>query len=240
MGTNIVAGQLGKAELITAKPALVISSGSIEALKWLAIALMTLDHINTYLFDRTLQYAFELGRIAMPIFVLVMAYNLARPEAFSRGTFQRSIKRLALFAVLACIPFIPLQGGAFFPLNILFLLLLASIIVMLVEHGGRPQKLLAFTLFLAGGAFVEYWWPALALAIVAWRYFKNPSIAGLAGITILTASLWLINQNFWAMLALPIFFAASKVDIKLPRSKWYLFYIYYPAHLLLMLVIRSI
>lgn len=220
---------------LESRPAISISSGSIEALKWLAIALMTLDHVNTYLFDRSLQYAFELGRIAMPIFVIVMAYNLARPGAFSRGTFQRSAKRLALFAVLSCVPFIPLQDGSILPLNILFLLLLASLIAFLIEHGGRPQKLLAFTLFLAGGALVEYWWPALALAIVAWRYFKAPSLGGTFGIVLLTASLWVINQNFWAMLALPLLVIATKIDLQLPRTKWYVFYAYYPLHLLFIL-----
>lgn len=239
MTTEIIASQFDKAEL-KGNPAFELSSGSIEALKWLAIALMTLDHINTYLFDRSLQYAFELGRIAMPIFVLVMAYNLARPGAFARGTFQRSAKRLSVFALLSCVPFIPLQGGSILPLNILFLLLLASLIAMLIEHGGRPQKLLAFTLFLGGGALVEYWWPALALAIVAWRYFKSPSIAKAFGIILLTASLWLINQNFWAMLAIPLLVIAAKFDFRIPRSKWYLFYVYYPLHLLIILGITSI
>lgn len=223
-----------------ALPPFTLASGTIEAIKWLAVALMTLDHVNKYLFGASLPYAFELGRIAMPLFVLTMAYNLARPGVLAGGTLQRSMKRLAAFGFVACVPYIALAGGTVLPLNILFLLLLFAVLVTLTEQGGAGRSWLAFGLFLIGGAFVEYWWPALALALVAWRFFKRPTWITLSGVVLLTTSLWIINGNFWALFALPIFFAASKVDLKLPRSKWYAFYAYYPAHLAVILTIKLV
>ena len=56
-----------------------MADGTIEGLKWLALVLMTGDHVNKYLFNATLPVLFEAGRIALPLFVFVLAYNLARP-----------------------------------------------------------------------------------------------------------------------------------------------------------------
>ena len=55
-----------------------ISGGTLEALKWLGLVLMVLDHANKYLFAHAIPGAFEAGRLAMPIFGFVLAYNLAR------------------------------------------------------------------------------------------------------------------------------------------------------------------
>ena len=43
-------------------------------------------------------------------------------------------------------------------------------------------------------------------------------------------TLALINQNFWAMAALPIILTAPHVDLALPRRRT-MFYAYYPVHL---------
>ena len=60
---------------------LVVSNGTIEGLKWVGLLLMTGDHVNKYLFAERLPGLSELGRLAMPIFGFVLAYNLARPGA---------------------------------------------------------------------------------------------------------------------------------------------------------------
>jgi hypothetical protein len=58
-----------------------VSDGSTELLKWIGLVLMTGDHINSCLFNSTLPVLFGLGRLCLPIFVFVLAYNLARPGA---------------------------------------------------------------------------------------------------------------------------------------------------------------
>lgn len=66
-------------------PSLVISNGAVESLKWLALVAMTSDHVNKIIFKSQLPLMSEFGRIAMPLFGMVLAYNLARPEALQKG-----------------------------------------------------------------------------------------------------------------------------------------------------------
>lgn len=82
-------------------PRLAIPNGTVEALKWLALLLMTGDHINKYLFNGTMPLLFNAGRLALPLFAFVLAYNLARPGTLERGVYVRAMKRLALFGLLA-------------------------------------------------------------------------------------------------------------------------------------------
>ena len=103
-----------------------ISDGSLEALKWIALVLMTGDHVNKYLFNATLPVLFEAGRVALPLFIFVLAYNLARPDVMAREVYGRTMKRLALFGVLATPVFIALGG------------LMASLVA--VEHRVRPAR----------------------------------------------------------------------------------------------------
>ncbi|MDX3998502.1 TraX family protein [Pseudomonas aeruginosa] len=91
-------------------PRLSIADGSIEALKWIALLLMTGDHVNKYLFNGTLPYLFEAGRLAMPVFVFVLAYNLARPGMAGQGAYKRTMFRLGLFGLLAMPAFVMLCG----------------------------------------------------------------------------------------------------------------------------------
>ncbi|WP_339325306.1 TraX family protein [Xanthomonas citri] len=217
-------------------PALVITDGSIEALKWAALLFMTGDHVNKYLFNGTLPYLFEAGRLALPLFVIVLAYNLARPGVLERGAHRRTMLRLALFGAAACVPFISLGGvlWGWWPLNVMFTLLVATGILYLVERG---QAVAGLAVFAVAGAVVEFWWPALTLAAAVWWYCKRPCWpAALLGL-LACASLWFINGNLWALAALPLVIAASGVDLHVPRLRW-AFYAYYPLHLAVLWLIR--
>lgn len=218
-------------------PRLILSNGAVESLKWLALILMTGDHVNKYLFAETLPALTEFGRLALPIFAVVLAYNLARPGQFERGTFQHTIKRLTIFALLAQIPFIalgPPYAGTW-PLNILFTLLTMTSVIYWIERG---NLVLATLIFLIGGSSVEFWWPALILGIGTWSYCKHPSWISAALALTGCASLVLVNGNFYGLAALPVIFAAARLDIRLPRLKW-AFYIYYPLHLAVLFVLRQ-
>ena len=90
--------------------ALRVSDGAIEALKWIDLVVMTRDHVNKYLFNATLPGLFEAGRLCLPLFVFVLAYNLARPGTLASGAYLRTLKRLAIFGALASAPFMALGG----------------------------------------------------------------------------------------------------------------------------------
>lgn len=222
----------------TVRP-LHIASGTLEAIKWLALVLMTLDHVNKYLLSGGLPALYALGRLAMPLFVFVLAYHLAQPGARQGGVHRRAATRLALYGSLASIPHMALGAvlGGWWPLNIMFTLLAAVTLIGLLDHGGKPQLFLAVMAFSVGGLLVEYWWPALILAVAAWHYYRTPTHRHLAILTLATAALWLVNGNLWACAALPIMLLAPQVN--LPVARWrHAFYLYYPAHLAVAWVIR--
>jgi len=216
-----------------------IPDGTVEGLKWLALVLMTGDHVNKYLFNATLPVLFWAGRLAMPIFVFVLAYNLARPGALERGVYRRAMSRLAVFGTLASVPFIALGGlyGGWWPLNMMFALLVITVTAYLVEHGGQWYLIAASAVFLLGGSSVEFWWPGIAFGLAVWSYTRLPSWTA-AGIAMLAcAALYFINDNLLALLALPVIFLASRTNISLPRLRW-VFYAYYPLHLAVLWLIR--
>ncbi|MCS8482967.1 TraX family protein [Pseudomonas aeruginosa] len=223
-------------------PRLSIADGSIEALKWIALLLMTGDHVNKYLFNGTLPYLFEAGRLAMPVFVFVLAYNLARPGMAGQGAYKRTMFRLGLFGLLAMPAFVMLGSlmVGWFPLNIMFTLLVLTAVVALAERARAGSYIAgagAVLVFLWGGGLVEFWWPAIALGLACWWYCKSPSwIALLAAVAACFSLTW-INGNPWALAALLLVVGASRINLNVPRLRW-VFYAYYPAHLVALLLIR--
>jgi hypothetical protein len=218
------------------EPKLVLENGSIEALKWLALVLMTVDHVNHFIFKMQSPVMSDLGRIAMPLFGFVLAYNLARPDAMQKGIHLRAMPRLLLFGVLASPFYILLKG--WFPLNIMFTLLLATYLIYLIENENQFNRTLCVLVFIIGGIFVEYAWFATAYCLAAWWFCKSPSLVrGLLWLG-MTALLWVDNLNYWACAALPIIFLAPYIKIKVPRLR-FVFYAYYPIHLALLLFIQK-
>ncbi|MFH0784666.1 MAG: TraX family protein [Pseudomonadota bacterium] len=218
-------------------PLLVLSDGTVEALKWLGLILMTGDHVNKYLFNSTLPVLFETGRLALPLFVFVLAYNLARPDALEFGIYRRTMIRLVVFGGFAAPAFIALGSlrfGGVWPLNIMFTLLAFTATACLVEKG---RIFTAGLVFLAGGGLGEFLWPAVAFGLAIWSYRKRPSWIAAAIALIACATLWFINHNVWALAALPVILMATRFDLRVPRLRL-LFYGYYPLHLALLLLIR--
>jgi hypothetical protein len=220
-------------------PHIFISNGTVEALKWLALALMTGDHINKYLFNGALPVLFEAGRLALPIFVFVLAYNLSRFGSGDRSAYMRTMERLAVFGALASVPFTALgsQYAGPFPLNVLFTLLVVTACAYLTDTGGLARQISAGLVFLIGAGWVEYGGAAVALGLAAWSYCKRPTVAAAVVTLLACVALWFINRNLWALAALPLLLAASRVDVPVPRLRW-AFYTYYPLHLAALWLIR--
>jgi TraX protein len=210
----------------------VLSSGALEALKWLALVLMTLDHVNKYLLQGLVPEMFAAGRLALPLFGFVLGYNLARPGALASGAYARTVRRLAVFGGIASAPFIALGGlgWGWWPLNIMATLLLATVCAWLIEIGGTARLAAAGALFIAGGALVEFWWPGVAACLAAWAYCRRPGWVTLALWVGALACLYVINRNLWALAAMPLIFSARSVKVDMPRVRLG-FYVYYPVHL---------
>ena len=230
--TPLVAAKAG----VRTSGSLLVADGTIECLKWLAVILMALDHANKYLAGGKIVWAFAAGRACLPLFCFVLAYNLTRVGVLESGGFGRVMKRTAIAGAIAT-PIFILLGGLLFgwwPLNIMFTLCVATLMLFFVARGGWGNYVIALLIFLLSGALVEFWWLALALCLASWRYCKAPSVLSFALMVVATAVLYLINRNLWALTALPIILVAPFVNLQVRRIKD-IFYVFYPVHLALLL-----
>ncbi|UTY59664.1 TraX family protein [Massilia sp. erpn] len=235
-------GAVQAGQRMAGRPArsLHIADGTLEALKWLALMAMTLDHVNTYLWQGHWPVLYAIGRVAMPIFAFILAYRLAQPQAIVLGLPHRVVWRLAAAGICAaplCFGLVRQENG-WWPLNIMFTLCIGTVIVWLISSGGKWRPALALALFVFCGPLLEFWWFGLACFLGAWYFCRHPGwpslLAWLAG----CASLYAINGNHWAMAAMVPLVASPLLSLRLPRAR-YFFYAYYPGHLAVLLVLRS-
>jgi len=191
---------------------------------------MTLDHINRFFLNESYYSFYCAGRLAMPLFAFVFAYNLARTELITQEIYTKTVKRLVFFGLLATPAFIAMRRlEGLVPLNILFTFLVALTCIFFYEKGQKGM-LFSVVCFLLGGLVVEYSWAGLLLTSAFWFYCKKSLILSLFMGLIAFPLLYVVNGNNWALAALLFISLAMVVDLKIPRYR-YLFWIYYPAHL---------
>jgi hypothetical protein len=211
-----------------------LSSGSVEALKWTGLALMLLDHVNKYLYHGEVHWMFAAGRAVMPLFGIVLAYNLARAD---EATAWRACRRMLAFGLLASPAFMAMQGR-WWPLNILFTLALSTAVIALLM---RRRVSSALALAVIAGALVEFWWPAVGATVAAWYWWRRPAWlpaltwgASLALLAIFYRDPW---DAAWAFTAILLVLLACKFPFSVPRLRW-AFYAAYPMHLVALWVLR--
>lgn len=223
-----------------------MTSGSREALKWLAVVLMTGDHVAKILLGGHVPVLSELGRIAFPVFALVMAYNLAQPGA----DLGKSIRRLLAWGLIAQ-PVHAFAFGYWLPLNVLLTFALAAFAAWCIRD--RRWLLVAVCVGPAP-LLVDYQWSGIGFVLAAWYWFCSRRDLLEAGASIvgeysmcggwrdfpwIMQPAWLLlcayNGNGWALLALPVFWLGDRVCL-IPRTRW-AFYGYYVGHLSLLAVL---
>lgn len=224
---------------------LKIDNGTIEAIKWLAVIFMTIDHINSYFIlpvtGKPYAELFYIGRLAFPLFALVIAYNLARPRTNEneRRAMLNALARLTVFGAIATLPYYLATSGRIIPLNIMYTLALATaLIYSLRVAADKESKLARYTLYLlthllfaALAAFGEFSFYGVALVVSAWLFFRYSSAFALIFSLILIFLLQTVNGTHWALASIPIFAFCYFVEVKIPRINKYVFYAYYPIHL---------
>jgi TraX protein len=213
------------------------SDGSIEALKWVALITMTIDHVNAYVFDRQLPALFEIGRVTFPLFGFVLAHNLARPGA--REFMPRMLLRLLPFAFAAQVV-IGFSNHFLLPVNVLFTMAVAVLLVWMHEAEPTRWRYAGMVLLWGvGGSMVDFGWAGLLYVYLAWCWCRTRHVAyGVAALAACSA-LVLVNGNHWALAAMPLLVAAYRFDAPLPRLRW-VFYAYYPAHLAGLVMLRHL
>jgi len=213
------------------------TDGQLELLKWVALASMFVDHIGRHLLGAGYAtWEFGLGRIAFPLFVLVIALNLARPGDRA-GRAARTSRRLALWCVVSLVPSVMARGEPQM-INVLGTLGLGAALCWAIEsRAAVALRVLACLAVGVASNHVEFGLAGVFMvaAIYLWQAHDEPG-AALVAVLLFLATAWL-NRSFGGLYGLlgtlaclPIAWVARHVPAQIPRLK-HLFYLVYPLHL---------
>ncbi|MFB0503842.1 MAG: TraX family protein [Candidatus Bathyarchaeia archaeon] len=212
-----------------------------EILKWIAIATMTIDHIGAIFYsDYTLLRI--IGRLAFPIFCYLIILGMK-----STRNLKNYCIRLFLFALISQVPFYLAFGlTPFVHLNIFFTL---SSGVLLI-HFFKKNPLVSLLVVLAS-TFLNFDFGPYGIALIGCMYILSQDTEhGIISIVLLNVlSLLMWDIQVYSLLALPIILLhksgflkmQSRLDRSIAYPLWrkYLFYVYYPAHLAMLYLIKS-
>jgi hypothetical protein len=209
------------------------SEDGLDAAKIAAIFLMTVNHVLLAFPDWRV-WGYLIGRPCVPIFAFVIVARLANGPP-DRGV--RMLVRLIFWGIVAQVPYYPLFG-AFPPhLNILFTLATGAGLIHLARHG--PQLLLAPAVLAV--ALADHYLDGGSLTPISMLSgFLLFSRSNVAAISLLAAGVSLENMLgplHWVavaptLAAVPIVLASPRLIPVMPRQPGVIFYIFYPAHLL--------
>lgn len=224
-------------------------------LKGIAAALMLTDHVGAILLPEVLALRC-VGRLAFPIFAFFIAEGYAHTRDFGRY-----FRRLAILAVVSEIPF-NLENGAVFDLtrqNVLFTFCLALLTLRGLEALGRERGFgrwagcgLVLAAGFAAGELLRTDYGGWGVVTVALLYLCRDGKY---------AKLWLllamaaVNGLGMGSLTMPVFggempiqiFAVAALPVIWlyngqagPKGLRRAFYVFYPAHLLVLEGIRTL
>jgi hypothetical protein len=215
------------------------TDGQLEALKWIAVASMFIDHFGRHLFDWSQEsIVFGAGRLAFPLFVLVLGCNLARPgDRAARAA--RTTVRLAIACAVSTPAAIWARGEPQL-VNVFGTLAIgAALCWVLATTGHLAWRAALCGLLCAAANHVEFdvMGACLVPAIYLWRAHDRREAAAFAAVLFL--ALAHLNGSFGGpngylgtLTVLPVAWAVAHLPLRVPRMRW-LFYAIYPLHLAL-------
>lgn len=216
-----------------------LESRQQELLRWLALLSMLIDHVGALFVPAELATPFRaIGRIAWPLFALLLAYNVA-----VRGVDPtRYLGKLALFTAVSQLPHTLAFGWQ--GVSIMGTLLLGALSLAVLERRlKQPVVVLAtIALVVVGSGFVEYGIQGILLIVALWWALSvwTPVSWLLAAVAVAAVNL---PSALWpyGLLAIPVSLLVARLPAGagLPRSGL-LPWIFYPAHLLVLVLVRSL
>lgn len=234
---------------------------SIEGMKWFGVFAMLVDHVSRVLSDQAHSPGTVFGRLAFPMFALVCAVN----AEWNSRNIGRFASRLFLWGCVSQVPYMYALGWS--QLNVLFTLSMGVVGgSYLVDRAGGSVFVRLFVVWtwvvlslveLAGGPGLPCDFGTCGVAAVVIFSVGASSLcddgvrARLVSFFFFVLGLFLIvgaNMRgageygavyFWAVLAAP--FWIPVVSIFQPeRVPGWVFYVIYPAHLLLLAIVRAL
>lgn len=207
-----------------------MTSGGREILKWVALLLMTGDHVNKVLLAGTMPALTDAARVVFPIFAFVLAWNMEHGRPGARG---RALRRLFVAGMLVQ-PLHALAFGYWLPANVLLTLALG----LFVGGIGRPAGRVAALVLLS--PLVDYQWAGvLFVAACCWIIRHAERWRAWALLALALLPLCWFNGNAWSLLSLPLLWMFGTFSGQVPRHRW-AFLSYYAIHLAVLAGFASI
>jgi hypothetical protein len=230
---------------LTTRRSLAFTDGQLETLKWVALASMFLDHFGRHLLGYGQEtWVFALGRIAFPLFALVLGSNLAR-EGHQPERAARTARRLAIWCAVSVFPSIWARGEPMV-VNVLGTLGLGAIVCW--SLASQASLLLRVAVCVAAavasnhvefGLMGVFLVPAVYLALAG-----RPGEGGVLAAVLFLTTAW-FNGSFGGvpafagtLAALVIAVLVRQLPLAVPRVGR-LFYVIYPLHLALIGFLKS-
>jgi hypothetical protein len=216
-----------------------MSSSQQEALKLLAIVTMAVDHVGiAFLAGSAHEIARAVGRLAFPLFGLLLAFNLVRREVPPTKYYAP----LALLLVVSQVPYALFsEWGAAGKLNIFAELLAGVMLADGILSERRTTRRIALSLAGLGLATLGAYGAIGGVMVLAWALalrYRTP-----ASVALLAVTLVLVNAGsrnlLVPLLLLPLLSVTTRVPVRLTRLPRWGWYAFYPAHLLALVLLRQ-
>lgn len=212
---------------------------SQEGLKLIASLTMLLDHMGAVLFPEQLWLRI-IGRMAFPIY----CFLLAEGAHYTKNP-TRYAQRLLVGLALSEIPFDLAQGGfSFAHQNVMFTLLLGFLAIQALKHLTGSMRWLALVPIIAAELLRTDYGAMGVLTVLLFYITRNMEGKGLLqslGLLGLGFSVFKISiiQPLGVLAMLPISLYSGKKHSGSKALQWG-FYLFYPAHLLVLWVLSHI
>jgi len=246
-----------------------ISGGSIELLKWIGILTMTIDHINTFYFNSEYELMRQIGRIALPVFVIVLSYNIANFEGDKIKKIRQVIRKLFYFGVAAIPAFAyfkyvnTLENGHFFllsfyelvywllPLNVMFTFIALMFLLVCCEKAIKNP--LTYTVvycfvLIAVAGIGEYGISALFIGTGVFVFYIKPGDKQNAvALKIISIAFFVVGYLILVKFTSNSLWTLIALPVIYMASKYvfkaprasYFFYAYYPIHISLIVLLAT-
>lgn len=232
------------------------SLAQIELLKIMALVTMIIDHVGYVFFPDGWFFALRLiGRVSMPLFLLVIALRLAEKPARVDGYLQR----LLLWGVISQYPYWFFQNGGegviWAQPNMLLSFAMGVLLFKASTQLGQNSRHLVVWALIAVAALVAGWFAVYGVAAVVaipclvwilrrslfWGIIVCAGFAALANLPLDMGVPWMLADYSLALCAAGVALVALlvlRVPMQsCPRLPQWSFYAFYPAHISVLLAI---
>ncbi len=194
------------------------TTGRLEAIKWLGLAVMVAEHWYRYVVGQLPQWLYQCGRLAFPLFVIALACGL-RHQA--RDRLASTVMRVLAWAIAAqaLLQLVDAPAGR---LNVLFTFTAGLALVVVFERAASTfLRALAMAAAGAIGMWCEFgpFGVGLVAAAVALGRAEQPPAVAWIGVLGLLAALAVPNGNAIALAAVPVASAVWLLGLRIPRVR---------------------